>query len=487
MNMQLESVIGLEIHIQLKTKSKMFCACDNTGETKPPNTTICPVCMGHPGILPVVNAEAIKMAIKSALALNLRVNLHSKFDRKNYFYPDLPKGYQISQYDEPLAQEGYLEIETKEGKRKINIERLHLEEDTGKLLHVKDKSLVDFNRAGTPLMEIVTKPQIMAPSEAKFFLQQLRTILRYLGVSNADMEKGHLRVDVNLSLRPKGENKLYPKVELKNVNSFRSVERGLEYETKRLVELWEQGEYPKNNSTRGWDEEKNISEEQRIKEGVADYRYFPEPDLPPLNFTKKEIEEIKKSLPELPHDKASRLTKQYGLPTSDVNILVNYLQVADYFEKVVRKLSKQSDDIDKKQSAKLVFNWLINKLFQLLNEKGITVAELSFDQDQFVDFLLLVASRRVNSTNAQILLKRMVETGNDAQSILETEDLAQSGSINLDEIIIKIIIQYPEQVAQYKAGKTPVLKFLLGAVMKETKGKVDPIEAEEMLKQELTL
>ncbi len=484
--MPLGSVIGLEIHVQLKTKSKMFCACDNTGEIKPSNTTVCPICLGHPGVLPVANKEAIKMALKVALALNLQVNLHSKFDRKNYFYPDLPKGYQISQYDEPLAQEGFLEIVTKDGVRKVAIERLHLEEDTGKLLHIKNKSLVDFNRAGTPLIEIVTKPQAMTPSEVKVFLQQLRTIMRYLEVSEADMEKGHLRVDVNVSLRPRGESKLYPKVELKNLNSFRSVERGLEYEIKRLTGLWERGEYPKNNSTRGWNDARGISEEQRTKEEVSDYRYFPEPDLQPLNFTKEEIEEIKKSLPELPQDKIKRLTKQYGLLASEANILVSDLPVVDYFESVVTKLIKQNEEIEKKQAVKLVFNWLVNKLFQLFNEKGITIIKLPFNQEQFVDFLLLVASRRVNSTNAQILLKHMMETGQDPQSILDSEDLSQSSNINLEEIINKIIVQYPEQLAQYKAGKTPVLKFFLGAVMRETKGKIDPIEAEELLKQKLS-
>ncbi|MFH1867300.1 MAG: Asp-tRNA(Asn)/Glu-tRNA(Gln) amidotransferase subunit GatB [Patescibacteria group bacterium] len=478
----LEPVIGLEIHIQLKTKSKMFCGCDNTGETKPPNTTICPVCMGHPGILPVANTEAIKMAIKAALALNLKVNLHSKFDRKNYFYPDLPKGYQISQYDEPLAEEGYLEIETKESKRKISIERLHLEEDTGKLLHVKDKSLVDFNRAGTPLMEIVTKPQIMVPCEAKVFLQQLRTILRYLKVSDADMEKGHLRVDVNISLCPQGESKLYPKIELKNINSFRSVERGLEYEIKRLTKLWEKGEYPKNNSTRGWDEHKGVSEEQRVKEAVHDYRYFPEPDLPPLNFSKKEISEIEKELPELPAARVKRIVKEYGLTKSESKILADDTAIADFGEETIKELVNKGEEITKDKAAKLTTNWLINKLFQLLNEHSLTITNLKFTASQFADFLMLVASRRVNSTNAQIILRRMVESSKEAEDILNTEDLGQLASNGLTEVLEKVINKYPEQVKQYQAGKDPVLKFLLGAVMKETKGKVDPVAAENALR-----
>src|SRR3989344_4042937 len=288
--MELEPVIGLEIHVQLKAKSKMFCSCDNTGEDKPANTTICPVCMGHPGTLPVPNAEAIKMATKAALTLNLKVNLHSKFDRKNYFYPDLPKGYQISQYDEPLASEGYLEIETNQGKKKIGLERLHLEEDTAKLLHQGKKSLVDFNRAGTPLMEIVTKPEIKSPEEAKVFLQELRLIMRYIGASDADMEKGHLRCDANISLRPRGEDKMYPKTEIKNLNSFRAVEKALQYEVKRQSGEWRSGKINDVTGTRGWDESKGETIPQREKEAIHDYRYFPEPDIPPLNLSQEEVD-----------------------------------------------------------------------------------------------------------------------------------------------------------------------------------------------------
>lgn len=483
--MKLEPVIGLEIHVQLKTKSKMFCSCDNTGENQPPNTTICPVCLGHPGTLPVVNTVAIKAGIKAALALNLKVNTHSKFDRKNYFYPDLPKGYQISQYDEPLAQNGFLEVETNEGKRKISIERLHLEEDTGKLLHSKGETLVDFNRAGTPLMEIVTKPEIASPVEAKLFLQQLKSILRSLGVSDADMEKGQLRVDVNVSLRPEGDKKFYAKTELKNLNSFRAVEKGLQHEIIRLTELWQKGTPPTNTTTRGWDENKGISEEQRSKEAIHDYRYFPEPDLPPLNFLKKDIDDLKKELPELPKDRAIRFKKEYKLSSIDAKILADDNSLSTFMEEVVNQVVASSDEVTKEAAAKLTVNWLVHKLFALLNERHQAVGDLQFTSQQFAAFLMLVASRRVNSTNAQVILKKMVETGQDAEDILNNEDLGQVDSGDLTEVLAKVISKYPEQVKQFKAGKEPVIKFLVGAVMKETKGKADPLEAEKYLREKL--
>ncbi len=480
--MELESVIGLEIHVQLKTKSKMFCSCDNTGELQQPNTTVCPICLGHPGTLPVVNADAIRMGILTALALNLKVALHSKFDRKNYFYPDLPKGYQISQYDEPLAQKGYLEIDTPLGKKKVHLERLHLEEDTGKLLHAENNTLVDFNRAGTPLMEIVTEPEVLQPEEAKAFLQDLKAILRALNVSDADMEKGHLRVDVNVSLRPKGEKKLYAKTELKNLNSFRSVERGLKYEINRLTELWNQGHPPEITETRGWDESKGASVTQRIKETVNDYRYFPEPDLPPINFTKTEIVKIKEQMPELPKDSVARLAKDYGLSKIDAGVLTADSNLLNFFEQTVKGLEAGSEDIENQPAAKLTANWLINKLSQLLNESDLEIQDVKFSADQFVQFLLLVATRRVNSTNGVLLLKRMLKTGNDAEQILAEEDLEQ-GTEDLSSVIQKVINLYPEQVEQFKGGKDPVIKFLVGAVMKQSKGKADPVEAETELRK----
>ncbi|HBV33151.1 TPA: Asp-tRNA(Asn)/Glu-tRNA(Gln) amidotransferase subunit GatB [Patescibacteria group bacterium] len=483
--MKLEPVIGLEIHVQLKTKSKMFCSCDNTGENQPPNTTICPVCMGHPGTLPVVNAEAVRAGIKAALALNLKVNTHSKFDRKNYFYPDLPKGYQISQYDEPLAQDGYLEVETSQGKTHVGIERLHLEEDTGKLLHGQGETLVDFNRAGTPLVEIVTKPEITSPEQAKFFLQQLRAIMKSLNVSDADMEKGHLRVDVNISLRPQGDKKLYTKIELKNLNSFRSVERGLAYEISRLTELWQKGAPPNVSTTRGWDENKGISIEQRSKEAIHDYRYFPEPDLPPLDFLKKDIDAIKKELPELPPARVARFKKEYKLSTIDAKILADDNNLSDFMEQAVEQLVAHGEDINKERAAKLTVNWLVHKLFALLNEIHKSIDLVPFTTSQFADFLMLVASRRVNSTNAQLILKQMVATGKDAEDILNSEDLGPADSADLAGVVSKVMAKYPDQVKQFQGGKEPVIKFLVGAVMKETKGKADPVEAEKVLRNTL--
>lgn len=482
--MELEPVIGLEIHVQLKTKSKIFCSCDNTGELKPPNSTVCPICLGHPGTLPAANLEAVKIGIKTALALNLKVANHSKFDRKNYFYPDLPKGYQISQYDEPLARDGYLEIKTGKDKKIIGIERLHLEEDTGKLLHTENQTLVDFNRAGTPLMEIVTRPEVMEPAEAKIFLQDLRSMLRYLQVSDADMEKGHLRVDVNISLRPQGEKKLYPKTELKNLNSFRSVERGLQYEIKRLTDLWNKDQAPTTTTTRGWDETKGVSQEQRVKEVVHDYRYFPEPDLLPLTFSDQEIKIIKQELAELPKEKLARLVKEYGLSTPNAKVLVSDIGIVDFFEKVVSDLLGRGEEIDKKQAAKLTANWMINKLFQLLNENNLSLEQMKFNVSQLADFLMLVSAHRINSTNAQLILSRMVATGSDPEQILTEEDLGQD-NVDVSAVIEKVVSNYPEQVKQFLGGKEPVIKFLLGAVMKEAKGKVNPMTAEDWLRNYL--
>ncbi len=484
-SMQLESIIGLEIHVQLKTKSKMFCACDNTGENQSANTTICPVCMGHPGTLPVPNAMAVEMGARAAMALHLRVNIYSKFDRKNYFYPDLPKGYQISQFDKPIAQEGYLDIVVGEVVRRIGIERLHLEEDTAKLLHVVGGSLVDFNRSGTPLAEIVTKPEIKTPEEARIFLQELRLIMRYLGVADADMEKGHLRCDANISLRPVGDAKLYPKTEVKNINSFRSVERALLFEIKRQTELWKADSVPTETSTRGWDEKTGVTSLQRTKEGLHDYRYFPEPDIPPVVLTEEQVEVWRASLPELPAERRARFISDYEVSAKDAQLLTEDKVLGDFVEQVISKLSPELEG-DIQASAKLATSWTINKLGEILHERGSDVSRLAFDAEAFVEFLLLVARRQVNSTNAQVVLRKMVETGKNAADILAKENLGQVDDADvLTTAIERVIVKYPQQVDEYKGGKEPVIKFLLGAVMKETKGKVDPLTAETILRNSL--
>jgi aspartyl-tRNA(Asn)/glutamyl-tRNA(Gln) amidotransferase subunit B len=485
--MKLEPVIGLEIHVQLKTKSKMFCACDNTGESQPVNTTICPVCMGHPGTLPVPNIEGIRMAIRAALALNLNINQHSKFDRKNYFYPDLPKGYQISQYDEPLSQEGYLDIELGDEAVRVGIERLHLEEDTAKLLHGEASTLVDFNRAGTPLAEIVTKPDIKTPAAAKAFLQELRLIMRYLEVSEADMEKGHLRCDANISLRPVGESKLYPKTEIKNLNSFRSVEHALQHEIERQSELWQAGQPPTVTATRGWDEKKGVTVLQREKEAVHDYRYFPEPDIPPLDFTAEQIEAWRADLPELPAARRRRFKADYGLSAADAKYLVEDRAAGDFMVRVTTALASELEG-DVKAAAKLSTNWIVHKLAELLNENHLRLDQLPFSLSQFVGFLMLVAHRQVNSTNAQLLLRQMTATGKDPEVIMEADNLGQLAAGDDDILgptVEKIMAANAEQVNQYRAGKTALLKFFVGLVMRDTKGRVDPKTVEEYLMQQL--
>ncbi len=480
--MNLEPVIGLEIHVQLKTKSKMFCSCDNTGELQPANTTICPICLGHPGTLPVPNAEAIRLSALAALALNLHVNNHSKFDRKNYFYPDLPKGYQISQYDEPLASDGYLEVEVGGEVRKVGIERLHLEEDTAKLMHVKASSLLDYNRAGTPLMEIVTKPEIKSPAEAKAFLQELRLTMRYLGVSDADMEKGHLRCDANISLRPVGDSKLYPKTEVKNLNSFRAVERALAYEVERQGKLWEQGKAPTVGSTRGWDEKKGETVAQREKEAVHDYRYFPEPDIPPLELAKKQIDEWRASLPELPAARRRHYREDWQLASKVAEFLLENQNFGTFAEQVIDEILPAVEG-DAATAAKLATNWIVNKYPSVLEEVGKAFVDAPLNAVQFGNFLQVVAGGKVNSTNAQVLLKRMVETGKDPQAVLAEEDLAQGGGEELAEVVARVLAANPAPAAELKAGKQALLKFFVGLVMKETKGKVNPIEAEAQLKR----
>jgi aspartyl-tRNA(Asn)/glutamyl-tRNA(Gln) amidotransferase subunit B len=497
--MKLEIVIGLEIHVQLKTKSKMFCSCANEFDIVEPNKNICPICTGQPGVLPKTNAEAVRLALKAALALNLKINTHSKFDRKSYFYPDLPKAYQISQYDQPLAQDGYLEIYLAGGEKKFGIERLHLEEDAAKNTHADEYALIDFNRAGTPLVEIVTKPDFTNPQEAKAFLQELRSIMRLLHVSDADMEKGQLRCDANISLRPVGDTQLYAKTEIKNLNSFRGVEKALEHEVRRQIELWEKGEKPDISSTRGWDEIKNITLEQRIKEEASDYRYFPEPDLPPLVVLPLEIDKAKSEIPELPNEKRIRLMNEYGFKLLEVNILMSVPGFDIYAEKVISEFLawlKSSDSVEgttgeihdqyQDKITKLVTNWLINNLLQLMNKHQQAVTEIKITPENFAEFLTLIFNRRVNSSAAQIILEQMYITGKDPSDLIDELDLHQTGSNDISVFVTEVISENAIQVEQYKQGKTVVLKFLIGLVMKKSKGKADPQVIEELLTELLS-
>ncbi len=495
--MNLKPVIGLEIHVQLKTKSKMFCACDNSGEEKPMNTAVCHVCMGHPGTLPVPNQTAIEWAIFSALALSCEIPFESKFDRKHYFYPDLPKGYQISQYEEPFGKNGFLFV----GDKKIRINRLHLEEDAAKLLHSKAAgyTIIDFNRAGTPLMEIVTEPDIESPEIAGNALRELRAIMRSLQVSEADMEKGHLRCDANISLSEKENAKLNPKTEIKNLNSFKAVERALAYEIKRQTLLFEQKTPPAVESTRGWNEEKGITEEQRTKEAAHDYRYFPEPDIPPIKFKTEpkklswhgkiiNLEAIKKTLPELPKQKRERFHEQYGFSISDANLLTRDYALADYAEKVMSELLAWMESIEQKSEenpghrlAKLAANWLINNLAPLVKNEWKTI---SVSPENFAEFVSLILEGKISSRAGQTVLQKMLLTGADPGDIIQTENLAQThDESELAEVVSKVIAENQKVIADFRAGKTNAIKRLMGTIMKETKGRANPKIAEELLKK----
>jgi len=504
--MNLEPIIGLEFHVQLKTKSKMFCACKNESEAKP-NENICPICMGHPGTLPTVNQEAIQMAMKAALALNCEILHFTKFDRKNYFYPDLTKGYQISQYDKPLALKGSLVINFKAPDglagiltdetqlKRIGITRLHMEEDTGKSIHQNGSTLLDYNRCGAPLIEIVTEPDLRTPQEAKTFAQELQLIMRHLGISNADMEKGQLRCDANISLRPKGENKLYSKTEVKNINSFRSLERALTFEIERQTILWKENKTPNVQETRGWDDNKQETISQRTKEEAHDYRYFPEPDLPPLTFTAQEIENAESILPELPQDKRRRFMEMYGLTGEESKIICTEKEIANYTEQIISELKDWLKTIedgtdeevwekDKKRLIKLVANWLVNKLIPGLQEKNISFSGNKITAENFAEFIKLVYESKINSTSAQTILTEMILTGGDPSNIIEEKNLGQiDNSDELKNILEKIINSNPQQVQDFKNGKEPIIKYLIGMAMKETKGKANPTEIENLFRE----
>jgi len=436
-----QTIIGLEVHVQLKTKSKMFCGCKNDSAAKKPNINVCPICLAHPGTLPVINQKAVNLVLKTAKALNCEIAKNSRFDRKSYFYPDLPKGYQISQFKMPLALKGEL--------NKIRIRRIHLEEDTGRLVHKDKQSLIDFNRAGTPLMELVTEPDIRSAQQAKIFCQDLQRILRYLDVSNANMEKGQMRCEVNVSLKGKG-----PKVEIKNLNSFKAVEKSIKYEVKRQTKAKKIIQ-----ETRGWHDKKQITISQRSKEQAHDYRYFPEPDLPPLEFS---IFNFQFSMPEMPQEKAKRFIKEYNLPEQDINILVKDPDLADYFEQIISELGNA-------KLVKLATNYLLKAKN---NFQKIT-------PENFAELINLVFQNKISSSGADIVLAEMQKTGADPDHIIQEKDLKQES--NLDNIIQKIIKNNPKAVSDFKAGQEQALKFLIGQIMAQTKGKANPQSAKKLL------
>jgi aspartyl-tRNA(Asn)/glutamyl-tRNA(Gln) amidotransferase subunit B len=492
--MNYEPVIGLEVHVQLKTQSKMFCRSKNA-EAAEPNLHVCEVCTGHPGTLPVINREAVLKAVMVGLALNCEIAPYSKFDRKNYFYPDLPKGYQISQFDMPINGKGQMQVVVDGDVRTIGITRAHLEEDAGKLMHPAgaNYSLVDYNRAGVPLLEIVSEPDIRSSEEAKVYLQELQNIMRYLGVSDADMEKGHLRCDANISLRKEGETGFPPyKVEVKNMNSFKAVAAAIEYEIKRQAEVLDEGKVPAKE-TRGWVDDKGITVSQRSKEESQDYRYFPEPDLPVLHFTHEWLNELKRQLPELPAQRKERFIHQFQLNEKDAITLVGYKDLADYFEEVLSELDEwfqaEKMEVGSKEHnkyVKLAANWMLGQYSAHLNESKLGAQETKVTPENFAELLKLIGTNKVSQLSAKDVFAKMFETGEDPSNLLDQMGLAQvSDEGAIEEVVKKVVEANPKAVEDVKLKGEKAFGFLVGQAMKELKGKGNPQMINEILKREL--
>ena len=480
--MPIKPTIGLEIHAQLNTATKMFCASKNDPHDAPANTHVCPVCMGHPGTLPVPNQKAIELVLKTGIALECSINSLSKFDRKNYFYPDIPKGYQISQYDLPFCYEGTLTV----GEKLIRIRRIHLEEDTGRLQHDGDHSHVDYNRAGVPLMELVTEPDFTNGEETSAFAQELQLILRYLGVSTADMEKGELRVEANVSVSATDE--LGEKVEIKNLNSFKSVRDSIDYEIARQTKLVEAGEEVVHQ-TRGWNVDKKESFAQRTKETEADYRYFPEPDIPPIRLDGEYIKGITDGLEELPAQRRVRFVDDYKLSGDQLDTLIANKELADYFEGVANEfdhLEESLDDAQKDKALKLSVNYLLTEVLKMVQAETLSELHTKITQENFAEFIGYIVRGTVSSSGAQALIAKMYETSGDPSHLLEELDLKQvSDEGDLLETAKQVVSENESAAADYKAGKEEALKFLVGKMMAATKGKANPQVAEKLLQEAL--
>lgn len=468
-------VIGLETHVQMSTNTKLFCGC-KVEFASPPNTNVCPVCLAHPGSLPVINRQAVEYAVKAALALNCKIHNISIMARKNYFYPDLPKGYQISQYDKPLATDGWINIKTQDGYKKIRIHRLHIEEDAGKTVHEGNYSYVDLNRAGTPLMEIVTEPDISSPEEARQYLEKLRLIMRYIGVSDADMEKGQLRCDVNISLKPKGSDKLGTKVELKNINSFRFIVKAIEYEIERQSKLLKKGEKIVQE-TRLFDPNSGKTYTMRTKEEAHDYRYFPDPDLLPVVVKPEKVQQLKASLPELPDQKIERYISQLGLPEYDASVLASDKELALFFEESLKEYGEAP-----KQTA----NWILNELLGKLNEKGIDISHSPVKPDQLGQLVKLIQDGTISGKIGKEVFDEMFETSKSPSQIVQEKGLRQiSDEGEIRRIVKSVLEKNPSEVQRYKEGNTKLLGFFVGQIMKETKGKANPALVNKILQEEL--
>lgn len=479
--MKYEAVIGLEVHTELRTATKIFCSC-RTSFGAEPNTNVCPVCLGLPGVLPVLNKKVLEFAVRTGLALNCEISRYSKFDRKNYYYPDLPKNFQTSQYDLPICEHGHLDVEVDGKKTTIRITRAHMEEDAGKLVHHgtsitdSDYSLVDYNRTGTPLLEIVSEPDMRSAKEAVAYMEKLRAILQYCGVSDCKMEEGSLRCDANVSVRPVGQKELGTKTEIKNINSFRGVERAIEYEAMRQAELLEEGGTVVQE-TRTWDEKEGVTKSMRKKEEANDYRYFPEPDLVPFTVSEEYIEEIRKTLPELPDARKERYMESYGLTSYDADYLTNDKARADYFEAMV------AAGADPKEAA----NWLMGDFVKKLSQSGLEMAAAPVTAAALADLLGLIGKGTISGKIAKQVFSDMWETGKDAETIVKEKGLVQiSDTGALEELADRIIAANPQSVADFKAGKKKAVGFLMGQIMKETKGKANPHVVNGILTKKLS-
>ncbi|MGQ9813981.1 MAG: Asp-tRNA(Asn)/Glu-tRNA(Gln) amidotransferase subunit GatB [Candidatus Roseilinea sp.] len=491
--MEYEVVIGMETHVEQNTRSKMFCSCSAHFFGAEPNTNVCPTCLGLPGALPVINQRAVEFCIMVGLALNCKIARHTFWERKSYWYPDLPKGYQISQYQYPLCYDGYIDVDVRDlssgnwteehYRKRIRIRRAHLEEDTGKLIHVGNASFMDYNRSGVPLIEIVTEPDIASADEAYAYLSALRDIVRYLGVSSGDMEKGALRGEPNMSLRPKGSSGFGTKVEIKNLNSLRAVRDSIAYEVKRQSRVLNEGGQVKQ-VTLGWDEARGVTVTQREKEEAHDYRYFPEPDLPPLVIDDAWLEAIKARMPELPLAKNDRFMRDFGLSGYDAMVLTRDRATAEYFEQVVAALSPDAQT--QKAAAKSAANWVTGELFRLMSAADIGIEDVKVTPAQLAGLIQLVDSKTININTARQVFEEMFASGQDAKAIVETKGLAQvSDQAVLSQVVEDALNANPQQVQSYLAGNEKLFQFLVGQTMKLTKGKGNPQMLQSLLKAAL--
>ena len=474
--MEFEAVIGLEVHAQLKTKTKIFCSC-STAFGAPPNTHTCPVCLGMPGVLPVLNKKVVEYTMRMALATGCKIESESRFARKNYFYPDLPKGYQISQYELPIARHGHVDVEINGGHHRIGITRIHMEEDAGKLNHDTGRpvSMVDFNRTGVPLIEIVSEPDIRSPEAAGAYLRQLRSIVRYLDICDGNLEEGSFRCDANVSIRPKGSDTFGTRSEIKNLNSFKHVEKALQYEINRQKEILADGGAVVQE-TRLWDPAKNRTDSMRSKEEAHDYRYFPDPDLLPLVIDEDWIETVRKNLPELPAEKKKRFVADYGLPPYDAEILTSDRDLAQYFENCLQGFNQ----------PKPVSNWIMGSLLGLLNAEGKSIDQAPISAPDLARLLKLIDNGTISGKIAKTVFDEMAKSGKSPQSIVEDKGLVQiSDSSAIEDIISKVLAGCSAEVEAYRNGKTKLLGFFVGQVMKETRGKANPKMVNEILKKKL--